>query len=308
VSPGPGRLLVAACVALLVAGCARMPATGVTSIRSSSVGELRDYLRTHPADVDTFRDRGPFAVDTREALRLSPGNGDVVIADLHLANVADRAPLVIVLHGQDNTRSDHAYQGFHLASWGLHTLVLQLAPDGPWLDHGRTLAQLVARLQRSPDTLDARIDARRIVLVGHSFGGTAVAVALGGGAPVLGAVLLDPASLGWELQGYLRRIERPVMIIGADEDVFAALDRDDFYQYVRAGVMELSVRDASHEDAQFPMTNDHLPSATAAHQITFVAALTSAALSLADTGRLDAAWRSYESALKNGKFIDPRQK
>ena len=285
-----------------------MPHTGVTSIRSSSVGELRDYLRTYPADVDTFRDRGPFAVDTREDLRLSPGNGDVVSADLHLANVADRAPLVILLHGQDNTRSDHAYQGLHLASWGLHTLVLQLAADGPWIDHGRTMARLVALIQRSPDALDARIDPRRIVLVGHSFGGTAVGVALGSGAPVLGGVLLDPASLGWELHGYLRRIERPVMIIGADEDVFAALDRDDFFRYVRAGVMELSVRDASHEDAQFPLSNDRLPSATEAHQITFVAALTSAALSLANTGRLDAAWGSYESALKNGKFIDPRQK
>jgi len=43
-------------------------------------------------------------------------------------------------------------------------------------------------------------------------------------------------------------------------------------------------------------------------QITFVSALTSAAFSLAYTGKLDYAWTSFGDAIKNGKLVDAKKK
>jgi hypothetical protein len=54
-----------------------------------------------------------------------------------------KAPLVIVLHGYDNAKEDHAFQAMHLASWGMHSLALNLPKRGPWIANGRTLAALV---------------------------------------------------------------------------------------------------------------------------------------------------------------------
>lgn len=307
--PRFSRLTTAALLTLaLLAACARLPVTGVTSIRSSSVGELRDYLARHRVDVDEFRARGPFPVDAREDLQVPISSAERVVADLYVSAAGDGAPLALLLHGHDNTKADHAYQGMHLASWGVHTLVLQLPADGPWIDHGRTLARVAALVQQQPERLDHRLDPRRIILVGHSFGGTAAAVALASGAAAAGAVLLDPASIGWELSAYLRRVSAPLLVLGADEDVFAALDREDFFRLSAGPVAELSIRDASHEDAQFPFENEPSSSATPAHQITFVSALTAGVLSLAYTGGYDYAWASFGAAMNGGKLIHPRKK
>jgi len=85
----------------------------------------------------------------------------------------------------------------------------------------RSPGQVWTRL-RQPDPLrnvEGRIDAGKIILVGHSFGATAVGAALGDGAPVVGGVLLDPAGIGRQLPQSLKQITVPVMVIGADEDI-----------------------------------------------------------------------------------------
>jgi dienelactone hydrolase len=107
-----------------------------------------------------------------------------------------------------------------------------LPKRGPWIANGRTLAKLVDTLHRTPQLVDGRIDADKIILVGHSFGATAVATALGEGAPVLGAVLLDPTAIGRGLSQLLRRIDVPVMVIGADEDIWPARNRGQFYRFI----------------------------------------------------------------------------
>jgi hypothetical protein len=43
-------------------------------------------------------------------------------------------------------------------------------------------------------------------------------------------------------------------------------------------------------------------------QITFVSALTSAAFSLAATGKFDYAWASFGDAIKTGRIINPKKK
>jgi pimeloyl-ACP methyl ester carboxylesterase len=232
---------------------------------------------------------------------------------LYLSAPAEKAPLVILLHGHDNSKEDHAYQAFHLATWGIHSLAVQLPNTGPWIANGRTLARIVTFIHRRPELIDSRVDVNRIILAGHSFGGAAVAIALAEGAPAAGGILLDPAGIGKDLPKFLRKIDKPVMLLGADARVSPVRDRSDFYLYIRRGIAEVSIWDASHEDAQFPL--EPAPqepgtdsSASEELQITFVSALTSAVFSLGHTGNFDYAWASFGDAIENGKFFDALKK
>ena len=202
-------------------GCARrFPTPEITPIKVANPAELQQFLLFRKPDVAQFRLRGPFGVIERRDLEIPVDSSLTVAADLYLCAAARKAPLVIVLHGLNNSKEDHAFQAMHLVSWGMHAIALDLPKSGPWIANGRTLAKLVDTIHRSPQVVDGRIDAEKIILVGHSFGATAVATALGEDAPALGGVLLDPAGIGRQLSPLLGRITVPVMVIGADEDIW----------------------------------------------------------------------------------------
>jgi pimeloyl-ACP methyl ester carboxylesterase len=305
------RLLALGCL-LLIGGCVRMPSTGITALKVKNTADLQSYLLTHRADVDQFRLRGPFEVTTIEDRELRLSAAQRITGDLYLASPKEKAPLVILLHGYGNSKDDHAYQAMHLASWGIHCLSLQLPNKGPWVGNGRTTARLVDLIRKNPELIDSRVDPEKIILAGHSFGGYAVTVALAEGAPAMGGVLLDPAGLGKDLPIFLRKVDKPLMLLGADEErVSVARGRESFYRLVRGGIAEISIRGAAHEDAQFgvdgsPFSNGD--SHTEEHQITFVSALTAAAFSLAATGKFDYAWTSFDDAIRNGRLVNPKKK
>ena len=167
------------------------------------------------------------------------------------------------------------------------------------------MAAIVHFIYRSPEIIDSRIDVNKIILVGHSFGGSAVAIALAEGAPAAGGILLDPAAVGKNLPEFFKRINTPVMLLGADEHVSSARNRDYFYRFIRSGISEVSIKDASHEDAQYP---SEFALATEELQVTFVSALTSAAFSLSSTGKFDYAWTSFSDAFANGKLFNAKKK
>ncbi len=295
-------------------GCTRrFPAPEATPIKAANPAELQRDLLSRKPDVQQFRLRGPFAVTERTDLEIPLSSGLTVDADLYLCAAASKAPLVIVLHGYGNSKEDHAFQAMHLASWGMHGMALDLPKNGPWIANGRTLAKLVDAIHRTPQLVDGRIDANKIILVGHSFGATAVATALGERAPALGGILLDPAGIGRQLPQSLKRITAPVMVIGADEDIWPTRNRGQFYRFIPATVGEISIRDTVHADAQYP--NEHTlrafqdnPDDTEEAQIAFVSALTASAFGFAATGSLDYAWNSFEDAFKNGTFFNARRK
>jgi pimeloyl-ACP methyl ester carboxylesterase len=274
------------------------------------MSELRGYLLSHKADLDQFRLRGPFAVAVQKDYELRLSTTERINADLYLSAPVEKAPLVIFLHGYDSSKEDHAYQAMHVASWGMHSLALQVPNKGPWVGNGRTLARIINFIYRRPGIIDSRIDVNRIILVGHSFGGFSVAVALAEGAPAAGSILLDPAGVGTDLPKFLRQVKKPVMLLGADEQVSTARNRDYFYRYIRSGIAEVSIRDATHEDAQYPaeLPLQLFESTTEELQITFVSALTSAAFSLAYTGKFDYAWTSFSDAIENGKLVNAKKK
>jgi pimeloyl-ACP methyl ester carboxylesterase len=303
--PVRGWLAVAAIVLGFVAGCARVPDLGVTTLREPTFAALEKYVVGHDTSLDQFRLRGPFAVTTDLSRSINISDREYVTGDLFLAAPAGKAPLVIFLHGYASTKEEHTYQAMHAASWGLHSLAIQLPNTGSWTTNGRTLARLVSAIRRAPEAIDRRIDPDNIILVGHSFGGTSVSIALAEGAPAAGGILLDPAAVGSELPAYLRKVRKPMMVLGADEHVSVARNRSYFFHYVNAGVGEVSIRGASHEDAQYPS-----PAASTSEemQVSFASALTVASISLAATGGFDYAWTSFATALRDGSLFDARKK
>jgi predicted alpha/beta hydrolase family esterase len=306
-------LLLVACLALL-AGCSKqLPVTGVTSLRVANPAELEKYLLGHKPDLDLFRLRGPFRVTQRQDMEIRLTPDLTVSADLFLCAAAEKAPLVIIVHGYGNSKDDHVFQALHVATWGMHAMTVQLPNHGPWIANGRTLARLVSAIHESPEIVDGHIDATKIILAGHSFGATAVSAALGEGAPALAGILLDPAGIGRQLPSLLKKVHAPVMLIGADDEVWPTRNREYFFRFIPAGIAEISIRDAVHEDAQYPTEHplqppQEGPIATEESQVTFVSALTAAAFSLSATGNLDYAWASFGDVFRNGRFFNARKK
>lgn len=298
-------LLITGLIALaILSGCAKKPPTGLTDLKASSYGELERYLLSQPANIDTFKVRGPFSVDVRENQEVQLPSGERINGDLYRPEHGNRAPLVILLHGYGNSKIDHGYQAMHLATWGLNALALDLPKQGPWARNGRLLGQVAEVLQKNPALLDRNIDGGKIVLAGHSFGGSSTAIAMGNGAPVLGGVLLDPAIADGDMRQAVGRIRKPVILIGADEYVSEAVGRGYFFYYMRNGIIEVSIRDAEHEDATFSMEMTGITG----EQLTFISTLTAAAFSLAATGKSDYAWTGFSKAVSEGTIVNPKKK
>lgn len=298
---------------LIAGGCTRLPQVDLSKYKPESSAKLQEHLVNHQPELELFRGNGPFNVTAQEnrELRLSPK--ERIFADFFLSTPGERAPLVILLHGHESSKAAHSKQARHLASWGMHVLTVQLPNKGPWIGNGRTLARIVRLIHESPQTIDHRINVNKIILVGYSFGATAVTVALGQGVPALGGILLDPAAIGKELPDLLRRVEKPVMIIGADDEVYSTRDREHFFDFMRGAVAEVSIRGAGHEEAQYPsdaaLQNGGVdPDVNEELQITFVAALTAAAMSFAATGGVDYAWEGFAQAISEGKFFNAKKK
>ena len=289
----------------LAGGCSKVLNTGQTPIKAKSPDELKSYLLKHKPELGQFRLRGPFAVAVQDSFEIRLSTTELIDTDLFLSAHREKAPLVIFMHGYDSSKDSHTHQALHLASWGMHCLSLQLPNHGPWVANGRTIAKIVQFIHRWPEIVDGRIDVDKIILVGHSFGAAAVAVALAEGAPAAGAILLDPAFENAALPKFLRKIAVPVMVLGADERISEARNRENFYRFIRAGVHEVSIRDATHEDAQYPSA---FASTTEDAQITYASAITAAAFSLSADGKFDYAWHSFSSAFSSGQFFNARWK
>lgn len=309
---GKGFWAVIALLVLITTYCTGMP-IGQSGLRVANLEELRAYLLSNKPDIERFRDRGPFRFTVKNDIELVLPEKDRIKADLYLAAPGGKAPLVILLHGYGNSKADHANQAIHLATWGFHSLAVSLPNRGPWTANGNKLLSLVSMIRAKPELIDSRIDPERIILAGHSFGASAIAVTMGKDAPAAGAILLDPAGIGRTIPPYLRRIRAPVVVIASDERLVMTRNRGYFFANIPANIVRVSIANASHEDAQFPIlpvvqSADSDTAPVEELQITFTSALTAAALSLGLTGRSDYAWEGFAEGVKSGRLFDPMRK
>lgn len=298
---------------LALAACTLPRHTRAQPSQPGGFGELQSHLLGQQAGIRRFRQRGPFEVTAQQGRTIRLSEKERIPVDVYLASPAEKAPLLVFLHGHDCSKEAHSRQAMHVASWGMHAVSLQLSKTGPWDANAAVLLRIVNLIRRAPGIIDSRVDVNRIILVGHSFGGHAVAIAMAQGAPVAGGILLDPAYFGRATPEFLYKIKKPVMVLGADEILHPVRRREYFYDYIQSDVAEVSIKDATHEDAQYPsetsLQNAGVdPDTTEALQMTFVSGITATAFSLSAARGLDYAWASLQEMVNSGEMFNARKK
>jgi len=236
-----------------------------------------------------------------------------VHCDIYLPSGEHKAPVIIIQHGNDSFKEAHSDQAKHLASWGFIVVTTQMPNTGQWVQNGNTFAQLIKLIHQWPSMISPRIDRDRIVVVGHSFGGSAAALAAANDAPAVGLVLLDPAVVSTDVNAQLRHIDTPVALLGADPTVFRSRKRESFFSRIKSNILEVSIRGATHDDATSPSLTALKwfgidPAVTAEHQKTFSAALLVSVISMTSSKGIRLAWNVFQPEVANGVIRDGRIK
>ena len=301
------------CIALILS------ALGFTGCKTTQTGKTlwgfhQIVLRVlnAPPSMRYFLKDGPFPVTIKEDFLIRVTNEQVVTTDLFLANHDDQSPLVILQHGNRADRFVHRRQAKRLASWGFHCLTVSQPNQFKWLENGKTLAQLVGLLQSWPQLIGKTYSARQIILVGHSFGGSAASIAAAIESDLGGLILLDPALYHKKVKEYLQKVAVPTILLGADPKVFRSRKRAEFFANIAAEMVEVSIANTTHNDAQYPNQFDFsqfigLKQAPQRDkQELFTSAIVASAFSLVATESTELAWEAFQA--QQGLFVEMRRK
>lgn len=254
-----------------------------------------------------FEVDGPFEVSERKDVMMSISAYERREVDVYQTRALGRSPVVVITHGNYSGKSAHADQARRLASWGFHVVVLELPNRDQWIENGRRIFELTHFLRAWPRFLGDGADSKRIILVGHSFGGSAVTLAAAQGAPVVGVILLDPAVVHTSVEFAMTRISQSAVLLGADTRIFNARNRNSFRKRWGGEFVEIAVVNATHDDAQGPSMFSKFalgvdPFTDNSQRRTFVSAIVSASISLANAGNLEHFSRDVGQSLKQGKI------
>ena len=232
------------------------------------------------------------------------------MVDAYIPKTTTESPLLILAHGNNSAKEAHSGQAEHLASWGIHVVVVQLEKRDQWIRNGEKIRKLSELFFAYPALISNKIDRTKIILAGHSFGGSAVILATAQRAPIAGVILLDPAVVSKEVKKVLDKVRTPVMLIGADPNVYRSRQRSAFFKGVKGEAGEISIKGATHDDAQFPsMYSLHAfgidPFTSTPQRLMFLKAITATVFSVSAGGNLNFAWSNLASDLKQGLLINP---
>ena len=278
--------------------------------KSRFVGLTEESFYSHGRDVikektesKAFEKRGPFGYEYNADLEIPISEDEILEADFIKTSASGKSPLLVFVHGNYSRKEVHSFQAQRLATWGFNTLSIDLPPRRQWVQNGDRLTRLVNYINAYPEILSQQIDTNKIILIGHSFGGSASIIAAGSGAPVAGIILLDPAVVHQTVIEKMSNVEVPVILLGADEEVYKARKRKKFFRKIQSPMIELSIVDATHNEAQFPSLCS-LYVGFSCHsqdkQKLFVSKITVSAFSLALNEGLDFAWRVFTDSDNKG--------
>lgn len=307
-----GTLLLIA-ISFALNSCVSRPTAVTVSNDNRYIDIERRVLAAKPG-VEKFLTDGPIAYKKIKDYQIKVMDEPIVVADFFYHKAKGRAPLIVIQHGNMASKQYHSQQAARLASWGFQVLVLSQKKTDRWLRNGRDLGRIVKLMHLWPKLLPAKFDPDRIFLVGHSFGGSASAIAAAGNPLVKGIIWLDPALYRRAVKGYLRRIEQPVVLIGADLKIFRSKSRHLFYNLVKGQICEVSIQGATHFDAQQPSMpgyashkNPRYRTSTS-RQNKFTAAIVSAAFSLQGQSPLTYVAKAFRRDRKAFAFSKVRLK
>jgi pimeloyl-ACP methyl ester carboxylesterase len=265
------------------------------------------------SNLATFRIRGPLSFRVTKNIVLSSGQYGEVLADYVEPLTTEVGPLAIIVHGNHSRKEAHRYQAEKLASWGICTLILQVPNHRRWLKNGKQIAMIIRSIYSNPERISDYIDPSKIIGIGHSFGGSAVTLSAALGAPFTGAILLDPAIVAKRMTKYLAKVSIPTILIGADRRVFRSKKRHYFGQYLNGEFLEVSVKGATHDDAQSPsmfaisaMGID--PFTEEKRQRHFESAILASAISILHSDSLSLAKSMFKQGVASGVFKDLKTK
>ena len=238
--------------AIIISGCM------TTVDKNSRVGKKNSLNRFAASMIDRrpkseyFQKRGPFGFSYFDDFRLKINEKESFLVDLLLSTSVGKAPLVVFVHGNKSTKETHSFQAQRLSTWGFHSLLIDLPNRHEWVKNGSRVGRIIKYLSTKSKFISRLINKNKILLVGHSFGGSASTIATGMGAPVSGLILLDPAVVSPKVKQYMAKIKVPVILLGADKKIYRAVKRDSFFRTIPATMMELSFVNTTHEEAEFP--------------------------------------------------------
>jgi dienelactone hydrolase len=299
-------LLANFCLVLVLVGCVGSKSAFDRSLAASKI--IDNVVLLEP-ELDRFEDAGPLPVTARldRELTLDLENGLVV--DHFFAKSMDKLPIIIISHGNFSNKRAHRAQARHLASWGFHVVSVESPNRDQWLENGSRLKKLADMLYGFPKMLGTNVDRSRIIFVGHSFGGSAAILATGNGAPVMGVVLLDPAVVHTKVIEAMKKVEIPVALLGSDKRVFLARGRSRFLKNIPGEMLEVSVPQSTHDDAQGPSVFSQAalgidPFTSTDKQAVFRSMLTVSVIGIASSGTLDFSAKLFSNAAKHGLLDD----
>ncbi|MFK7873031.1 MAG: dienelactone hydrolase family protein [Oligoflexales bacterium] len=223
-----------------------------SSIHAHNWKQVEQRVLHQNLHIDEFSKKGPFKVKTHRQVSLSISPKEKFYGDYFRPSHKGKAPLIIFIHGNLFNRHAHSHQASRLSSWGFHTLILDVPNQHEWVENGKRVAKVTKLIQSYPQQLSSHIDTQKIILIGHSFGGSAVTLAAAHGAPVHGLILLDPAVVHDIVIKAMNKVAVPVVLLGADPSVFRSRRRQLFFKHIPTAMTEVTVAGSTHNDAQYP--------------------------------------------------------
>lgn len=223
----------------------------ITAGSASNLSSCSTRSRAYSIPDDAIAaDAHKYQLFVNELLKID--NDNTISIDVAIPLNKIQPPVALILHGNRSKKEAHRNQIIALAKNGIMGIALQFRNMNQWYDNGILLAKIIPLLAQGITIQDRRLASDSIVLIGHSFGGYASAIAAGSSNRVKGVVLLDPAMFDLRGPVYIAKATAPIIIIGADKDVFRSRKRDLFFEATSSRTIELSVNGATHDDAQNP--------------------------------------------------------